>query len=181
MADYTVYHPQRNWHRVGGILSNEEARDQLVDVLDGLQDQLSDIAALQKKQAALKLTAQAADGTVEVTVNARGQVVKIVIDKSYLDDHEFEELGDQITEAAQAAAADAAGHVAEMLASINERHKEFPSFSDIVEGAPDPKDLTPPGLDAVVRAAQRREGPSVSSTDGIYDDGGEAEFPTVRR
>jgi hypothetical protein len=80
---------------------------------------------LQKKQAALKLTAQAADGAVEVTVNARGQVVKTVVDKSYLDDHDFEDLGDHITEAAQAAARDAAGRVAKMLAPINERHKKI--------------------------------------------------------
>ena len=166
---------------MGSGLSNEEARDRLADVLGGLQDQLSDIGSLQKKQATLKLTAQAADGTVEVTVNARGQVVKTVVDKSYLDDHDFDDLGDHITEAAQAAARDAAGRVAEMLAPINERHKKFPSFSDIVEGLPDPTDLTPPGLDAVAGPRRRRESESASSTDGIYDDGGDADFPAVRR
>jgi DNA-binding protein YbaB len=159
-------------------LSNEAAQDRLIDVLAGLQDQLTDIAAMQKKQAALTLTAQAADGTVEVTVNARGQVVKIVIDKCYLDDHEFEDLGDHIAEAAQAAAQDAAGRVAEMLAPINERHKKFSAFSDIVEGIPDPKDLMPPGLDAIAEAPQHREG---FLAGGLYDDGDDADFPTVRR
>lgn len=148
-------------------------------MLAGLQNQLSDIAGLQKKQAALKLTAQAADGMVEVTVNSRGQVVTVVIDKSYLDDHDFEDLGDHVAEAAREAARDAAGHVAELLAPINERHKKFPSFSDIIEGLPDPKDLTPPGLDAVAGVPQRREG--VSLPGGLYDDGDDADFPSLRR
>ncbi|MGE2817904.1 YbaB/EbfC family nucleoid-associated protein [Mycobacterium heidelbergense] len=160
-------------------MSNDAARDRVTDVLARLQDQLTDIAALQKKQAALRLNAQAADGTVEVTVDARGQLVKAVIDKSYLDDHDFEDLGDHITEAARAAAEDASRRVAEMLAPINERHKEFPSFSDIVENIPDPKDLVPPGLDAFVEAPRRQE-PAAPSGVG-YDDRGDADFPTVRR
>jgi DNA-binding protein YbaB len=151
-------------------------------MLARLRDQLGDIAAMQKKQAALKLSAQAADGTVEVTVNARGQLVKTVIDKSYLDDHDFDELGDYITEAAQTAARDVGGRVAELLAPINERHKTFPTFSDIVEGLPDPSDLMLPGVDAFPLDRQRQAGPAVSSAGGPYDDGdGEAEFPTVRR
>jgi DNA-binding protein YbaB len=150
-----------------------------MDVLAGLQNQLSDINVLREKQAELKLTAQAAEGTVEVTVNARGQLVKAVIDKSYLDDHDFEDLGDHIIEAAQAAARDASARLAELLAPINERHKKFPSLSEIVEGIPDPKDLTPPGLDIIPGAPQRREG--LSLADGLYDDGGDSDFPTVRR
>ena len=47
--------------------------------------------------------ASVADGSVEVTVNAQQMVIKTVVEESYLDDHEFGELGDLITEAAQAA------------------------------------------------------------------------------
>lgn len=161
-------------------MSNEAARDRLTDVLGQLQDQLTDIAAIQKKQAALKVDAEAADGTVQVTVNARGQLVKAVIDKSYLDEHDFEELGDHVLEAAQAAAQDAGRRVAELLAPINERHAKFPSFSDIVEGIADPKDLVPPGLDGFAGVPGRKE-PSASSPGGPYDDGGDGDFPTVRR
>ena len=161
-------------------MSNEAARDRVTDVLARLQDQLTDIADIQKKQAALRLKGQAADGTVEVTVDARGQLVKTVIDTSYLDDHEFEDLGDHITEAARAAAEDAGRRVAEMLAPINERHNTFPSLSELVEGVPDPKDFVPPGLDAFVEAPRRPQ-PSVPSAGGVYDEGGDANFPTVRR
>jgi len=166
-------------------LTNDAARHRLTDVLALLQSQVADIAAMREKQAALQLTGRVADGTVEVTVNARGQLVKTVIDKSFLDDHDFDDLGDYVTEAAQAAVKDAAQRVAVMLAPINERHKKFPSFSEIVDGMPDPGDLMPPGLDALFSAPGPRDGSPVSRADGRYDDGSatedDAEFPTVRR
>jgi DNA-binding protein YbaB len=163
-------------------LSNDAAGDRVGDVLAGLRDELADIAAMQKKQAELKAGGQAADGSVEVTVNARGQVVKTVIDKSYFDDHDFEDLGGYITEAAQAAAGEAGRRVAEMLAPITERHKKLPSFSDIVEGLPDPSDVMPPGLDLFGPGPRVQEGSPVSPAGARYDDGaGEAEFPTVKR
>jgi DNA-binding protein YbaB len=167
------------------VLSNDAAHHRLTDVLGLLQNQVADIAAVREKQAALELTGQAADGTVEVTVNARGQLVKTVIDKSFLDDHDFDDLGDFVTKAAQAAAKDAAGRVAEMLAPINERHAKFPSLSEVVEGMPDPRDLMPPGLDAFISSVGRRDGSSVASAGGRYDDGpanqDEGDYPTVRR
>ena len=163
-------------------MSNEAARDRVNDMLAGLRDQLADVAAMQKKQAELTAGGQAADGTVEVTVNARGQVVRTVIDKSYFDDHEFEELGGHITEAAQAAAAEASRRVAEMLAPITERHNKMPSLSDIVEGLPDPSDVLPPGLDLFGPGPRPQEDSSVPSAGARYDDGeGEAEFATVKR
>lgn len=163
-------------------MSNDAARHRLSDVLGLLQNQVADIAAMQEKQAALKLTGHAADGTVEVTVNARGQLVETTIDKSFLDDHDFEDLGHYITEAAGAAAKDAAQRVAELMAPINERHKKFPSFSDIVDGMPDPADLMPPGLDDFAAAPRRQKDPLVSTAPGIYDNSAEeTDFPTVRR
>jgi DNA-binding protein YbaB len=163
-------------------LSSDAARDRVSDVLAGLRDGLADIAAMQKKQAELQADGQAADGSVEVTVNARGQVVKTVIDKSYFDDHDLEDLGGHITEAAQAAAGEAGRRVAEMLAPITERHKKLPSFSEIVEGLPDPSDVMPPGLDLFGPGSRAQQDSSVSSAGARYDDGeGEAEFPTVKR
>jgi DNA-binding protein YbaB len=163
-------------------LSNDAARDRVGEVLADLRDELADIASIQKKQAELKVAGQAADGSVEVTVNARGQVVKTVIDTSYLDDHGFEDLGGYITEAAQAAAGEAGRRVAEMLAPINERSRKLPSFSEIVEGLPDPSDVMPPGLDLFGPGSRRREDSPVSSAGARYDDGdGETEFPAVKR
>jgi DNA-binding protein YbaB len=165
----------------GEMVDGDAARDQVGDVLFGLRDQLADIAAMEKKQTELKVDGKAADDTVQVTVNARGQVVKTTIDKSYLDDHEFEELGDHITEAAQAAAAEAGRRVAEMLAPINARHGKLPSLSDIVDSMPDLSDVIPQGLEIFGLGSRRQKDPLVSS-DAKYDEGdGQGEFPAVRR
>ena len=80
---------------------------------------MADIAAMQQKQAALTASAAVADGLVEVTVNAQGRLLKTAIDESYLDEHEFDELADHITEAARRAADDAAQRVSEMIVPIS--------------------------------------------------------------
>jgi DNA-binding protein YbaB len=113
---------------------------------------LADIAVMRKKKAALEFNAQVADGSIEVTVNARGQLVKTVIGKSYLDDHDFENLGDYISEAPKPEMR--MRRIAEMAAPINERYRSFPWFSDIVKRVPDPRDRMPPRLDAVTLAAR---------------------------
>jgi DNA-binding protein YbaB len=154
-------------------LGNDALRHEMTEVLALVQEQLADIAAVQKQQAELTETAAAADGMVEVTVNAAGHVVKTVIDEAYLDEHEFDELADHITEAAQAAARDASRRAIEMFAPINERRKRFPSLSEFVDGAPDLRDLAPPWPQpAAVAPRQNHDG----------DDGREeSAFPTVRR
>jgi DNA-binding protein YbaB len=145
----------------------------MTEVLALVQEQMADIAALQKKQAAVTAKAAVADGMVEVTVNANGHLVETDIDESYLDEHEFSELADHITEAAQAATRDAARQLTEMMVPISERRKRFPSLSEVVDGAPDLRDLVPPWL---------RPGASGPPHDHVDDDGREENtFPTVRR
>lgn len=155
-------------------MSNDALRHQVTEVLALVQEQMADVAAMQTKQAELRVTGTAADGMVKVTVNAGGQLTQTVIDESYLDEHEFEELADHITEAAQAAVRDAMRQVSEMLVPISERRKAFPSLSDIVEGAPDLRALTPSWLDPF--------GASQSPPEADNDGGGdESAFPKVRR
>lgn len=145
-------------------------RHQVTEVMALVQEQLSDIAAAQQRQANLTASGAAADGMVEVTVNAAGQLIETVIDESYLDDHEFDGLGSHITEAAQAASREAARRVAEIMAPISERRTALLSFSEGVDGAPDLSAVAPPWLDPF--APDRRPRPS-------GDD--ETRFPTVRR
>lgn len=154
-------------------MSNDALRHEMTEVLALVQEQMADIAAMQKKQAAVTATAAVADGMVEVTVNAQGHLVKTVIDESYLDEYEFEELSDHITEAAQEAARDAVRQVAEMMVPISERRKRFPSLSEFVEGAPDLRDLVPewPQPAASMSRGKRHD------DDGMQD----SAFPTVRR
>jgi DNA-binding protein YbaB len=146
----------------------------MTEVLALVQEQMADIADLQKKQAVITAKVAVADGLVEVTVNANGHVVATDIDESYLDEHEFSELADHITEAAQAATRDVARQVTEMMVPISERRKRFPSLSDVVDGAPDLRDLVPPWLQPGTAPGSRH--------DRVDDDGREENaFPTVRR
>jgi DNA-binding protein YbaB len=152
-------------------LSNEARRHQLTEVLALVQEQMADIAAVQQKQAELTASAASADGLVEVTVNVHGHLLKTEIDESYLDEYEFSELGEHITEAAQAAARTAATLAAEMMAPIADRRRLFPALSEIADGAPDLRDLAPPALD-----------PFGGPESGAEDDGSnESAFPIVRR
>lgn len=156
-------------------MSNDAARHELAEVLALAQEQMADLAAVQKKRAALTASATVADGTVEVTVNAQGIVTRTVIDETYLDEFEFADLGDYITTAAQTAARDVGKRSAELLVPMTERRKKFPALSDIVEGAPDFRewmpDLTP------LR-------PESAAAAGPGDDDGDDDTsytPTVRR
>lgn len=124
-------------------MGNDAARHELADVLALAQEQMADLAAMQRKRAQLSATAAVADGTVEVTVNAQGLVTKTVIDESYLDDYEFSDLGDHVTSAVQAAAREVGRRSAELLVPLTERRRQFPALADIVSGAPDFKDLMP--------------------------------------
>jgi DNA-binding protein YbaB len=152
-------------------VGNDAVRRQMDEVMDLLQEQMADVAALQRKQAALTASAAVADGLVEVTVNAQGRLLKTAIDESYLDEHEFEELADHITEAARRAADNAARRVSEMIVPISERRKIFPTLSEIVEGAPDLRDLMTGTLNGVADVGPRHD------PDG---GGGDGTFPVVK-
>nr|WP_234712899.1 YbaB/EbfC family nucleoid-associated protein [Mycolicibacterium komanii] len=135
---------------------------------------MADIAAIQKAQAQLTASASSADGLVEVTVNAHGHLIDTVIDETYLDEFEFEDLAGHVTEAAQAAIRSAAGQAADMMAPITERRRTLPSMSDFFDGAPDLRDLAPPGFESPVVAAHSAIGED-------HNGPGDSAFPTVRR
>jgi DNA-binding protein YbaB len=146
----------------------------MTDVLAQVQEQMADLAAVQRKQAELTASATAADGLVEVTVNAHGHLTQTVIDETYLDEFEFEELSGHITEAAQGAIRTAATQIAEMMAPILERRKTLPGLSEVMGGAPDLRDFMPPGFESSVVTAPLAEPEGNGGTD-------ESAFPTVRR
>jgi DNA-binding protein YbaB len=154
-------------------VSNGAARHELEDVLARVQEQMTDLAEVQKKQAAMTAKAAAADGTVEVTVNARGAVIKTVVDEAYLEEYNFADLGGYITDAAQTAARNVAQRVAELMVPLNERRKQLPSLSDIVDGAPDLRSL----FDDLNNASAR----PAATPDTRGDDWEEpTDYPTVR-
>lgn len=149
-------------------MGNESARHDLADALALAQEQMRGLAELQRKRAELTARASVADDTVEVTVNAHGAVVRTVIDETYLDDHDFADLGQYVTEAARAAIEDVGRQSAAMLAPLTERRTQMPSLSDVVPGAPDLRDLIP--------------GYTPPTPDRAPDDdwGSDTSFPNVR-
>jgi len=164
----------RGFGEVAERLSNAATGDEMADVLALVQEQLADIAVVQQRQAELTGSASSAGGMVEVTVDARGQVVKTVIDGCYLDENEFEELAGHVTEAAGAAAREVGRRVADMMVPISERRGALPAFSEVLEGAPDLGELIPPGFDLYAAARPPQTAPDA-------DGGEESAFPTVRR
>jgi DNA-binding protein YbaB len=162
-------------------LDNDGARERLGEAWARLQSQLADIAALEEKQAALRANGRAADGVVEVTVDARGQLVEVVIDEDYLRDHKLAELGEHITEAARMAAADAGRRVAQLMAPLTERFGSFSSLSEKIRGAGDLEDLLSGGWDSFARAASPAQDLPGAKADGDGDPGDGTEFVKVRR
>ncbi|CRZ17738.1 hypothetical protein BN2156_04630 [Mycolicibacterium neworleansense] len=144
----------------------------MTEVLALVQEQMADIAAVQRQQAQLTASAAAADGLVEVTVDARGHVIETVIDESYLEEFELDELGDHVTSAAQSAAQLVAQRAAALMTPIGERRRMLPSMSEIVDGAPDLRDLT--------SAVFGHEDPDVPQREPEDDDRNGTAFPTVR-
>jgi DNA-binding protein YbaB len=149
-------------------VNNDAARHELEEALELVQEHLANLAIVEKKRAALSATATAADGTVVVTVDARGVVSQTSVDESYLDEYELADLGDFVTAAAKEAAGEVGRQSAELLAPLADRRARFPSLSDIVEGAPDIRDLV-----SHLNPPDRAQ---------YFVDDGEApgDFPTVR-
>ncbi|MDV3124010.1 YbaB/EbfC family nucleoid-associated protein [Mycobacterium sp. 21AC1] len=153
-------------------MSNDALRHQMTEVLALVSEQMADIAAVQREQAQLTASAEAADGLVAVTVDARGHVIETVVDESYLEEYELEELGGHVTSAAQSAAQLVAQRAAALMVPIDERRRMMPPLSDIVDGAPDLRDLT--------RSVFGNDD-ALGVPPGPEDDGrDESAFPTVR-
>ncbi|MCW1821235.1 hypothetical protein A5731_22400 [Mycolicibacterium conceptionense] len=143
-------------------MDTDAARHELIDALALIQEQFADLAVVEEERATLSSSATSADGSVTVTVDCDGVVIHTAVSETYLDGHDLADLGHHITAAAQAAARDVEQKMAELLAPLAQRREQMPSLSDIVEGAPDIRDL-------LSAPAVRPQG------DGEPDD-----FPTVR-
>lgn len=153
-------------------MDNDAARHELTETLALVQEHLADLAVVEKRLAALSATASAADGTVVVTVNAQGVVSDAAVGETCLDDYDLADLGEHITAAARAAARDVATQTAQLLAPLAERRAQFPSLADIVDGAPEIRDLLPRSY-AVDQAPQ-------FAGEGGRDGEETGHFPTVR-
>ena len=154
-------------------MSNESIRNEFGQVLALVQEQMRDLSNIQQQRSTMVARATAADGTVEVTVNAQRTVVKTVVDESYLEDHEFAELGGHVTSAAQAAVRQLDKRSEAMLAPMNERRKAVSEISGNVIGLPGFREA----LAEVSAMGDSLQSPP-TPTESEGDDG--SSFPTIR-
>jgi DNA-binding protein YbaB len=131
-------------------VTNDAQRHEAEHVLSLVQAQMEEIATLRTKQSELTGKGRAAGGMVEVTVNAQHVVITAVVDESYLDDHEFDDLGEVFTQAAQAASRDLHQKMAHLMAPIAHRRSQL---ADVAADWPDMGGLT--DLLAKLRALNR--------------------------
>jgi DNA-binding protein YbaB len=157
-------------------VSNDAAEHEFAHVMALVQEQMQELTAMEQKRATLTATGTAADGTVEVTVDAQRLVTSTVIDESYLDDFEFADLGGYITTAAQAAGVEIEQRSAALLAPLTQRREEISSASGSVVDIPDFQEMV-----SGLRASTTVDGPMRTGDAG--DAGAEEvpSFPTVRR
>ncbi|MFF2552687.1 YbaB/EbfC family nucleoid-associated protein [Nocardia sp. NPDC058058] len=117
-------------------MSNERARNDLTDILEGFADQMRTITQLQRERAALTATASVRQKRVTVTVNAEGTVIETKFSSS-IEDLDYVEIAKAVTEAAQQAAAEVAKRGREVLAPVSQNRDRLPKLSDLVPGLPD--------------------------------------------
>jgi DNA-binding protein YbaB len=121
-------------------VDNDAAQHNLTDVMALVQEQMRDLSVMQQKRSALTAKGFAADGMVEVSVDAQRVVTGVVIDESYLKEFELADLGGHITSAAQSAGREIEERSAALLAPVNQRRTaiselaavDVPEFGDLM-------------------------------------------------
>jgi DNA-binding protein YbaB len=154
-------------------VSNDSIRNEFGHVLALVKEQMRDLSNVQQQRSTLSATATAADGKVEVTVNAQRTVTKTVVDEAYLDEYELTDLGAHVTSAAQAAVQQLDQRAAALLAPMNERRKQVSEISGNVIGLPGFREA----LAEVSAMTDAMHAPSKRTVDSGDD---ESSFPTIR-
>jgi len=157
-------------------MDNDSLRHEVAEVMALAQDQMRELAAAQQQRMELSGKGTAADGLVEVTVDAQRMVTSTVIGESYLQEFELADLGGHVTTAAQAAVQEVERRGTALFAPLAKRRQEFSAMSGSLVDALEFGELlsminpTP----SAAPAAQH---------DGDGDDGWSEDprFPTVKR
>lgn len=121
---------------------NERLREDMEVVLNGVREQLNQIAEIQRQRVELTATATACDGRVEVMVNADG----LLIETTFADDafdSTTKELAEAVTAAVQEAARKVARRADELMAPLIDQRNSLPALADVVAGVPNISDLIP--------------------------------------
>jgi len=96
--------------------ANHALRDRLAEVYGQYARLRSDLDDLQRRLAALRVSCESDDGLVRATVGPRGQLVELSLDRRIYRETDGDHLARTILATVQAAAAQTAGHIEEMMA-----------------------------------------------------------------
>ena len=96
--------------------ANHALRDRLAEVYGQYARLRSDLDDLQRRLAALRVSCESEDGLVRATVGPRGQLVELSLDRQICRESDSDRLARTIVATVQAAAAQTAGHIEEMMA-----------------------------------------------------------------
>ncbi|MFC9966149.1 YbaB/EbfC family nucleoid-associated protein [Nocardia ignorata] len=116
---------------------NEQARADMADILEGVQEQMRTIARLQQERATLTASATVRRH-VTVTVNADNVVIETKFGPD-VEDLSYAEIAKAVTDAAKQASAEMARKTSELLEPLNTQRARMPKLSDLVEGMPEIK------------------------------------------
>jgi DNA-binding protein YbaB len=160
----------------GMFVSNDLMRSELGEVLALVREQMSDLSNVQQQRSSLVATASVAGGLVEVTVDAQRMVTRTVVHESYLDEHEFSELGGHVTSAARAAVRALDQRAQALLAPMNDRRKAVSHIAGNVIDVPGVREAL-----AEVSAMGDALNPQSETVENHDVDRGDGSlFPTVR-
>ncbi|MGQ4618079.1 YbaB/EbfC family nucleoid-associated protein [Nocardia sp. R7R-8] len=138
-------------------MTNEQAKADLADILDGVQEQMRIIARLQQERAELTGRATVRGKRVTVVVNADNTVIDTQFGTD-IEDLSHAEIAKAVTEAAQQASAEVARKTRELMAPLETHRARMPKLSDLVEGMPEVRAPEPiPAPTAAPNARERRE------------------------
>ena len=96
--------------------ANHALRDRLAEIYGQYARLRSDLDDLQRRLAALRVSCESDDGLVRATVGPRGQLVDLSLDQQIHRYADSDRLARTIVATAQAAAAETAGQIEEMMA-----------------------------------------------------------------
>ncbi|MEU0507353.1 YbaB/EbfC family nucleoid-associated protein [Nocardia sp. NPDC005998] len=123
-------------------MANEQTKGDVADLLDTINLHIRSIAEVQQQRVELTATATAGEGKVRITVNADGVVIETRFADD-IDELDYDEIADAVTDATQEAAAEVARKAEELIAPIRKTRSRLPSLSSMVEGLPDLRTKTP--------------------------------------
>lgn len=143
--------------RITGGDSRSEA------VLGGLQEQLRQVAEIERQRAELTVSAATPDARVTATVDANGHLIDLAF-SSDIGSMGYDEIAAAVVATTRRAVAESVRRSSELFEPLNEYRTRMPQLSELFEGMPDSEfRLVPPGAETAAEPPAEAVPTSVTS------------------